>query len=191
VSSEEFYETDPARDYKRGFAIQTVSPLPITWAEHVAAQGHWGQALREYMSDYVHWSCLGALCEFLPRPGNRVTLADEKDRHGLPVAHFSYSQCHNDDQLMNAAQGVMEEILHGAGADEVITIKRYAHLVGGARMAADERSGVVDGDCRTFAVPNLYIADGSVLPTQGSANPALTIMAVAARAADRMASGVS
>jgi choline dehydrogenase-like flavoprotein len=33
-------------------------------------------------------------------------------------------------------------------------------------------------------VPNLYIADGSILPTQGSANPALTIMALAARAAD-------
>jgi len=41
--------------------------------------------------------------------------------------------------------------------------------------------GVVDGHSRTFAVPNLYITDGSVLPTQGSANPALTIMAVAAR----------
>jgi choline dehydrogenase-like flavoprotein len=189
VSSEEFYETDPAQPYQRGFSIQTVSPLPITWAEHVAAQGHWGRALREYMSDYVHWSCLGALCEFLPLPGNRVTLDEEKDSRGLPVARFSYSQCDNDSQLMAAAQKVMEGILHGAGADEVITIQRYAHLVGGARMAADERHGVVDRDCRSFAVPNLYIADGSVLPTQGSANPALTIMAVAARAADRMAAG--
>jgi choline dehydrogenase-like flavoprotein len=189
VSSEEFYETDPAQPYQRGFSIQTISPLPITWAEHVAAQGHWGAALREYMSDYVHWSCLGALCEFLPRPGNRVTLADERDRHGLPVARFSYSQCDNDRQLMRAARAVMEQILHAAGADEVITINRYAHLVGGARMAADERHGVVDRDCRSFAVPNLYITDGSVLPTQGSANPALTIMAVAARAADQMAAG--
>jgi choline dehydrogenase-like flavoprotein len=135
----------------------------------------------------VHWSCLGALCEFLPQPGNRVTLDSERDRYGLRVAHFSYSQCDNDRQLMRAAQRVMEQILRGAGADEVITIDRYAHLVGGARMAADERHGVVDGDCRTFAVPNLYITDGSVLPTQGSANPALTIMAVTARAADRLA----
>jgi choline dehydrogenase-like flavoprotein len=38
-------------------------------------------------------------------------------------------------------------------------------------------------------VPNLYITDGSVLPTQGAANPALTIMAVAARAADHLAAG--
>ena len=102
VSSEAFYETDPARDYKRGFAIQTVSPLPITWAEHVAAQGHWGRALREYMSDYVHWSCLGSLCEFLALPENRVTLADEKDAHGLPVAQFAYSQCDNDRALIKA-----------------------------------------------------------------------------------------
>ena len=189
VSSEEFYETDPAKDYKRGFSIQTVSPLPITWAEHVAAQGHWGRSLREYMSDYVHWSCLGALCEFLPLPDNRVTLAQEKDRYGLPVAHFSYSQCGNDRALTKAAQSVMEDLLHAAGADEVITINRYAHLVGGARMAADEQHGVVNADCRSFAVPNLYITDGSALPTQGSANPALTIMAVAARTADRLIAG--
>ena len=188
VSSEAFYETDPAKPYKRGFSIQTVSPLPITWAEHVAAQGHWGADLREYMSDYVHWSCLGALCEFLAQPENRVTLSAEKDRHGLPVANFSYSQCDNDAALMRAAQGVMEDILHAAGADEVITIDRFAHLVGGARMAADEQHGVVDSNCRTFAVPNLYITDGSVLPTKGSANPALTIMSVAARAAERLAS---
>ena len=96
VSSEDFYETDPARPYRRGFSIQNVSPLPITWAEHVAAQGHWGRALRDYMSDYVHWCCLGALCEFLPRPENRVTLASETDRYGLPVAQFAYSQGDND-----------------------------------------------------------------------------------------------
>ena len=187
VSTEEFYETDPSKPYKRGFSVQTVSPLPITWAEHVAAQGYWGADFRRYMSDYAHWACLGALCEFLPLERNRVTLAEEKDRHGIPVARFSYSQCENDRQLLEAAQSVMEKILKAAGADEVITIKRYAHLVGGARMAADEKHGVVDGSCRTFAVPNLYITDGSVLPTQGSANPALTIMAVAARAAERLA----
>ncbi|WP_186760688.1 GMC family oxidoreductase [Arthrobacter alpinus] len=186
VSSEDFYETDPRKPYKRGFSIQTVSPLPITWAEHVMAQGHWGPALRNYMSDYVHWACLGALCEFLPQAENRVTLADETDRHGLPVARFSYSQCENDRALMNAAQEKMELILTAAGADEVITIDRYAHLVGGARMAATQKEGVVDADCRSFAVANLLITDGSVLPTQGSANPALTIMAVAARAADRL-----
>ena len=189
VSTETYYETEPGKPYRRGFSIQCVSPLPITFAEHVTAQGHWGAPLREYMRDYIHWATFGALCEFLPLPENRVTLAEEKDRHGLPVANFSYSQCDNDRALMKAAQLRMEEIHRAAGAQEVITINRYAHLVGGCRMAADERSGVVDSAQRAFAVPNLVICDGSVLPTQGSANPALTIMALAARLADLLQAG--
>lgn len=184
VSTEAYYETDPAKPYRRGFSLQTVGPLPISYAEHVLAQGHWGPVLREYMRDYVHWATLGALCEFLPLPGNRVTLAAETDRYGLPVAHFSYTQCDNDKQLVEAATTVAQDVLTAAGATDTITIDRYAHLVGGCRMSADERSGVVDARCRSWAVPNLLVVDGSVLPTQGSANPALTIMANAARVAD-------
>jgi choline dehydrogenase-like flavoprotein len=186
VSTEAFYETNPAKPYKRGWSIQTVSPLPITWAEHVSAQGHWGQTLREYMRDNIHWATLGALCELLPQPDNRVTLSEETDRHGLPVAHFAYSQCDNDKQLIKASAAVMEDILRAAGAPEVIIIERYAHLVGGARMAARPEDGVIDAQHRVFGVERLYVVDGSTLPTQGSANPALTIMALAARAAELM-----
>ncbi|MBV9412343.1 MAG: GMC family oxidoreductase, partial [Acidimicrobiia bacterium] len=187
VSTEAFYETDPTKDYKRGFAIQCVGPLPITWAEHVAAEGHWGAVLREYMRDYIHWAVLGVLCEFLPLAHNRVTLADETDRWGLPVARFDYTQCDNDKALMAAGQTKMEDLLRAAGAEETITIKRYAHLVGGCRMGKTASEGVVDGHQRAFAVDNLFVADGSVLPTQGSANPALTIMALSARLADYLA----
>ncbi len=189
VSSEQFYETDPSKPYRRGWSIQTVSPLPITWSEHVSAQGHWGAVLREYMRDFAHWATLGALCEFLPRSDNRVTLADEKDRNGLPVAHFAYSQGENDKALMKAAQASMEDILRAAGAQEVMTIDRYAHLVGGARLASGPADGVVDSGHRVFGIPNLFVVDGSVFPTQGSANPALTIMALASRAADLLAHG--
>ena len=167
--------------------MQTVSPLPITWAEHVAAQGHWGSVLRDYMRDYVHWATIGALCEYLPRPDNRVTLDPETDRYGLPVAHFTYNLGENDKSLLAAARELQVQLLEAAGATEVITIDRTAHLIGGARMSARPEGGVVDSELRTWAIPNLYIVDGSVLPTQGAANPALTIMALAARAADRLA----
>jgi choline dehydrogenase-like flavoprotein len=188
VSTEAFYETDPSKDYRRGFSLQCISPLPILFAEHVAAQGHWGEILREYMRDYVHWSTFGAITEFLPLPDNRVTLADETDRYGIPVANLTYSMCENDRLQVKAATKVMTDMHEAAGAAEAITINRYAHLIGGARMGIDERSGVVDANLRSFAIPNLYITDGSVFPTQGSANPALTIMAIAARAADHLAS---
>jgi len=66
-----------------------------------------------------------------------------------------------------------------------------AHLVGGARMGDRPETGVVDRDLRSFAVANLWVTDGSTLPTQGAANPALTIMALVARAADAMRSARS
>ena len=118
-----------------------------------------------------------------------MTLAnDERDRHGLPIARFSYSMCDNDRALVSAATAQMVAMHEAAGAEETITINRYAHLVGGCRMAADERAGVVDKNLRSFAIPNLFVTDGSVLPTQGSANPALTIMAIASRAAAHLGS---
>ena len=186
ASTEASYETDPRAGFKRGWSLQTVGPLPITWSEHVAAQGHWGAPLREYLRDYNHWAMVGALAELLPRADNRVTLADEEDRHGLPVARFDHGLGENDRAVIAAATQQMEEVLHAAGATETMTIQRFAHLVGGARMAARAQDGVVDTDHRVFGMENLFVTDGSTLPTQGAANPGLTIMALAARAADRM-----
>jgi choline dehydrogenase-like flavoprotein len=68
----------------------------------------------------------------------------------------------------------------------VLTIDRYAHLVGGCPMSKTASEGVVDSDHRVWDVPNLFVCDGSVMPTQGSANPALTIMALASRLAERL-----
>jgi choline dehydrogenase-like flavoprotein len=184
ISSEQFYETDPERGFARGFSIQTVGPLPIGWAEHVLAAGHWGAALREYMRDYNHWYTLGALSELLPLPDNRVTVVpDVVDRHGIPVARMDYSQCDNDRKNIEYAKETMRRILAAADAQDILEIDRYAHLVGGCRMGSDPESSVVDSDQRCWEVPNLFIADGSVMPTQSAANPALTIMALASRLA--------
>ncbi|HEU5361743.1 MAG TPA: GMC family oxidoreductase [Gaiellaceae bacterium] len=183
VSSEQFYETDEARGFARGFSIQTISPLPIGWAEHVAAEGHWGQSMREYMRDYNHWSVLGILAEFLPQAENRVTLGEEKDQNGMPVPHFNYNRCANDKAIVDFARGVLMEIWDGAGAEDTLTIDRYAHLVGGARMGFSPDDSVVDSSQRVWGIENLFVVDGSVLPTQGSANPALAIMALADRCA--------
>jgi choline dehydrogenase-like flavoprotein len=183
VSSEQFYETDEDRGFARGFSIQTVSPLPIGWAEHVTAEGHWGQSLREYMRDYNHWTVLGILAEFLPQAENRVTLGDEKDEYGMPISHFNYNRCENDKKIVDFAKGVLMEIWDGAGAEDTLTIDRYAHLVGGARMGFTPDDSVVDSSHRVWEIDNLFIVDGSVMPTEGAANPALVIMALADRCA--------
>jgi choline dehydrogenase-like flavoprotein len=162
--------------------------LPIEWATHVLADGHWGASLREYMRDYNHWTVLGVLCELLPLPDNRVTLADERDQYGMPVARFDYSLGENDKRNIAYASRILEEIWEGAGAQETLKIDRYAHLVGGCRMGFTPEESVVDSSHNVWGVDNLFVVDGSVFPTQGAANPALVIMALADRCADLLKS---
>jgi choline dehydrogenase-like flavoprotein len=139
------------------------------------------------MRDYNHWFTLGVLNELLPHAENRVTLAAETDRHGMPIARMDYTQSENDRANLAYAKHVLGTIWEAAGAQDTLTIDRYAHLVGGCRMGTAPETSVIDSDHRAWGVPNLFIADGSVMPTQGSANPALTIMALASRLAERLA----
>ena len=190
--TEEFYETDPKRDFARGFAIQTVGPLPIAFAKQImAAKGAWGWSMRRNMMDFNHWAALGLLGEILPWADNRVELADGKDgRHdakdnfGIPVAQITFSLHENDKKLIEFGKQKTMEVMWAAGAVEVVQESRYAHLVGGARMSATPDAGVCDKFGRTWDIDNLFVMDGSVMPTQGSANPGLTIQALAARTAD-------
>ncbi|MGC2546383.1 MAG: GMC family oxidoreductase, partial [Silvibacterium sp.] len=187
--TEEFYETNPKNDFARGFAIQTVGPLPIAFGKQmVAAKKAWGWGLRREMMDYNHWATFGLLGEILPWPENRVTLDEEKDRFGLPIANVSFNLHENDHRLIKAATAKTLEVMHAAGAKEAIHEARYAHLVGAARMGSDPRTSVVDKFGRSHDIPNLFICDGSIMPTQGSANPGLTIQALAARTADYLIS---
>ncbi len=62
-----------------------------------------------------------------------------------------------------------------------------AHVMGGCAMGADDRNAVVNGDGRHHVVDNLYVFDGSIFPTSLGTNPQLSIYAIAARMADRLA----
>lgn len=187
--TEEFYETNPRNDYARGFAIQTVGPLPQAFGKQMlAAKQAWGWGLRKEMMDYNHWAAFGLLGEILPWDDNRVTIAEDKDRFGLPVAHVTFNLHDNDKKLIKAARKKTEEVMQAAGATEVVQEARYAHLVGACRMGSDPRTSVVDKFGRTHDIANLFVCDGSVFPTQGSANPGLTIQALAARTADYLIS---
>jgi choline dehydrogenase-like flavoprotein len=187
--TEEDYETDPRRDFARGFAIQTVGPLPISFAKQMMiAKGAWGWGMRRVMMDYNHWSAFGLLGEILPWADNRVTIADEKDRFGIPVAKVNFDLYENDKKLIEFGKNKTMDVMWAAGATEVVQEARFAHLVGAARMGSDPATSVVDGFCRSHEIANLFVCDGSVMPTQGSANPGLTIQALAARTADYLIS---
>ncbi len=134
--------------------------------------------------DYNHWAAFGFLGEILPHKDNRVQLAEEKDQNGIPITQMTFNLGDNDKKLIEFGKNKTMEVMWAAGAQEVVQEARYAHLVGAARMGSDPETSVVDKFGRTHDIANLFICDGSIMPTQGSANPGLTIMALAARAAD-------
>jgi cholesterol oxidase len=53
-----------------------------------------------------------------------------------------------------------------------------AHILGGCSMAGSPEEGVVGFDGQIFGYPNLYVADGSVVPANLGVNPSLTITAL-------------
>lgn len=79
----------------------------------------------------------------------------------------------------------MRAIWDAAGAQESWAFPRNAHIIGTCRMGENGDEEVVDDAGRSFEIPNLFICDNSVFPSALSANPALTIMALSLRTADR------
>ena len=65
------------------------------------------------------------------------------------------------------------------------------HPLGTCRMGRDARTSVVDLDHQAHELPGLFIVDGSTVPTPPAVNPQLTIMAMADRAAERIATILS
>jgi choline dehydrogenase-like flavoprotein len=128
---------------------------------------------------------------------NRETFVDldhdHLDEFGLPTArrHLQYGE--NDWKLFHDMLNWSQQILEAAGAEilSVPTQPATNHELGGCRMGSDPRTSVVNADCRTHDVPNLYIVDGSVFPSASEKNPTHTIMALAARTADHLAGRLS
>ncbi len=139
------------------------------------------------MLEYNYWSGLGMVGEVLPQRANRVELYyDERDRHGLPIPRVVFGYHANDREIVDHAVSQMTRILEAAGGSDAWHAGRTAHLLGGCRMGVDPGDSVVDGDCRSHDVPNLWICDGSVFPTSTAVNPSLTIQAIASRTAARI-----
>jgi len=179
---------DRGKDFFGGYSYMSQGPLPQLWANtQMSAHGLWGSRLIEAMKDYNHVVGLKIVGEMLPQETNRVTLADDVDQYGLRIPRITYSWCDNDKRLIRHALKFMRRALQTADVSDLWEQEDdTCHLNGTARMGDDAGSSVVDADCRSWDIPNLWICDGSVFPTVGGANPSLTIQAIACRTADRI-----
>ena len=188
LSVTEHWNYEDAKDFHGGYCWMAQGPMPIEWVTvQTGSRGLWGQRLRDEMEKYNHSVGLKMVGEMLPDERNTVTLHDDTDQYGLRVARVTYGWGDNDKALIQHALGQMQTSLEMVGARDVFRQENDTnHLGGTARMGFDRETSVVDRDCRSWDIPNLWVCDGSVFPTVGGANPHLTITAIAMRTADRI-----
>jgi choline dehydrogenase-like flavoprotein len=173
-------------DFVGGYLLQSIGVMPVTFSGQVARQRKlWGQPLRDYMRQFNHIAGINILGDCLPHADNYLELSEELDARQLPKPRLHFTGQENERRMNAHAERTMRGIWEAAGATDIWAFPRYAHVIGTARMGLSGDDAVVDRDGRAFDVPNLYICDNSVFPSALSVNPALTIMALSLRTADK------
>ena len=135
--------------------------------------------------------------EQMPNPESRVQLRETPAGATLSV-HYHVGE--EDVASVLRSHAVLDEWLRRNGwgrldylhkpGERARAVLRQAfdgyHQIGLARMADRPSEGVVDGNCRTHDVDNLYLAGASVFPTGSQANPTLPAVALALRLGEHL-----
>lgn len=194
--TQHFYETDPNRSFARGYTLSAHGARPVSMAAAIAAEREdgsflWGEKLRESMLDYNMYARVTLVGEVLPHPDNAVTLSGLKDEYGMPIPKVTFSYQENDRRLYKHAIEQMNRIIEAMGGTPEHVVSDTAHLMGGCRMGKDPRTSVVNEYGQSHDIPNLFIAGASTFVTSGGGNPTNTVMALAARTADKLIEAMS
>jgi choline dehydrogenase-like flavoprotein len=181
---------DPSRGFAGGYHLELAAldlpSLPLAGFPSTM----WGRDLAFFMDHYDRMAGMLINGEDLPRSTNRITLNSEvKDDFALPVANIHVDEHANDTAMRTHAQRQGKTLYESLGALRTTTSRQTpaTHNMCTARMSKDPRDGVTNAYGRAHDVPNLFISDGSALTTPGSANPTLTIVALALRQAEHIA----
>jgi len=200
--SREFAETDVSRGFVNGFNFNCLTSAPsageLTSGWLSGTKAPWGEGHHDWFDKHFgHSIGLFGIGDDLPNPENRVYLdVNRTDEDGIPIAQMHYAPGENDRRMMNYMLDRLQEIGEAAGAFK-IALQDYRdadgvyrtpawHMIGTCRMGSDPETSVVNGWHQCWDVPNMFIMDGSVLPTGGVVNPTPTISALALRAAEHI-----
>ncbi|AUY53430.1 GMC family oxidoreductase [Streptomyces sp. CB01881] len=159
-----------------------------------------GKPLQQALADKVtRMLRISISTEQLPDPDNRVTLSDKTDALGIRRPKIAYKL---DDYSKRAlayghsvTRRMWQHLEDTAGATQVSPVQptlKYngaGHLMGTMRMG-EKGTAVVDAWGSSHEHPGIWVVGSSVFPTGGTANPTLTISALALRTADALAAAL-
>ena len=180
---------DPSRGFVGGYYLETLS-LGLPFLAAFGDPGTWGPGFTSILDGYANTAGLWVIGEDMPQETNRITLnASVTDKNGLPVANVNFDDHPNDIAMRNHGYQQAELLYDAVGSTSAHRTPPYpsTHNLGTTRMSERPQDGVVNEFGRAHDVPNLFVSDGSVFSTGASANPTLTIVALALRQAEHIA----
>ncbi len=184
---------DPSRGFVGGYELETLS-LGLPFMAAFLDPGAWGREFTSALDLYENMAGMWIVGEDMPQETNRVTLNhDVKDQYGMPVVNVHFDDHPNDIAMRNHAYEKGQAIYDAVGATRTFPTPPYpsTHNLGTNRMSENAQDGVVNKWGQTHDIDNLFVSDGSVFTTGAAENPTLTIVALAIRQADHLASEMS
>jgi len=184
---------DPSRGFVGGYELETLS-LGIPFMAAFLDPGAWGREFTSALDQYENMAGMWIVGEDMPQETNRVSLNhDVKDQFGLPTPNVHFDDHPNDIAMRNHAYKQGAAVYDAVGAVRTFPTPPYpsTHNLGTNRMSAKARDGVVNKWGQTHDIKNLFVSDGSQFTTGAAENPTLTIVALAIRQAERIASEMS
>ena len=195
IMSQEFYETDPARDFVRGYSFEILRGFGAVstalWGMQAGRMTSGADHHRVYADLFDRTAGMVVICEDLPEETNTVTLdASLTDSNGIPAPKITYRLSDNSTKMLAHAVERGREVLAASGARDFVVDAPLPfagwHLMGTARMGTNPATSVVNEWGRCHDVRNLFIVDGSIFVTAAAVNPTNTIQALALYIADAM-----
>lgn len=162
---------------------------PIVSASALIGRGIRGPALVARLNEQAERELrLASLIEQIPDGDNRITPAfDRLDALGIPRPRIRYRVDDYVRRGMADARDVHERIFDSLQASERrhgTTYEGAGHIIGTYRMGENPKTSVVDRAQRSHDHPNLFLLGSGVFPSSGTANPTLTLAALALQAAE-------
>lgn len=147
---------------------------------------------------------LHVVAEQIPHYDNRISLADETDMFGMPLAAIDWRVFDADLKTFFAYERLFDAFWKRQGLARVgaldwtdgstVSAKSSQvdvfHPGGTTRMGADSKTAIVDPDLRVINLRNLWTASTATFPSGGGANPTMTLMLFTLRLANRLSTSI-
>ncbi len=137
---------------------------------------------------------LASLIEQLPNPANRVIPSAQKDALGIPRPELYFQIGDYEQKGLDAAKQAHALVFGKLQCEEIHHREDFegaGHIMGTVRMGTDKTTSVVDADGKSHDHANFYVVGSSVFPSVGTANPTLTLAALALKTAAKIGASLA